>query len=254
MLFLIGLGLNEGDITQRSIYALKTMDEVYLERYTAPITDKYLERVTASAGKQIKELSRGDLEEKVKDFVALAKDKKIALLVPGDPMIATTHSIILNEAAKIGVKSKILHAPSIFSAAISESGLDVYRFGPTVTIPYWHDNYQPTSFIDTISKNLSNNEHTIMLCDINAKEKRSMKIEEAVEIISKAEAKTGKNQVQASDVIAIGGLGSDKETIIYQKLSDLIAHKERFAGLPITLILPANPTFAEKESLSRIGS
>jgi hypothetical protein len=75
-----------------------------------------------------------DLEEEQETFLEKARKNDIALFVPGDPLIATTHIDLVFEAKRRKIPVKIIHNASIFSA-IGEAGLQIYKFGKTATVP-----------------------------------------------------------------------------------------------------------------------
>lgn len=89
----------------------------------------------------------------------------VALVVYGDPLIATTHHTLLLEARRRGHKTEVLHGISAICAVISMSGLQVYRFGPTVTIPKMEKGFQPLSPAHKIDFNRRHNLHTLALVD-----------------------------------------------------------------------------------------
>ena len=64
---------------------------------------------------------------------------------------------------------KIIHNSSILTA-IGCCGLQLYRFGETVSIPYWNNNWRPNSFYEKIISNRQRNLHTLCLLDIKVKE------------------------------------------------------------------------------------
>ena len=49
-------------------------------------------------------------------------------------------------------------------------GLQVYRFGEIVSIPFFTDNWRPYSFYEKIKGNAERNLHTLALLDIKVKE------------------------------------------------------------------------------------
>ena len=114
MLLLIGLGLDTKDISVRALEEIETSDVLMLDPYTNIISDQYIEYLEKSSKKKIIKLSRSDLEENVPMTIGQAKTKKIAILVSGDPMIATTHQIIIDHAANNSIPYKIIHSSSIF--------------------------------------------------------------------------------------------------------------------------------------------
>jgi diphthine synthase len=254
MLFLVGIGLGTKDLSVRALEELKKPGLIFLETYTAFITKEYLDYIKKQAGRKVELIGRPDLEDRVGEMVSKAKRKRVVVLVIGDPLIATTHSIILNEARKQRVKFEVIHATNVFSVAVGESGLDVYRFGPTITIPFWFENYKPTSFLKAIEKNFKSNQHTLLLLDIDQKNKRPMNIREALEIIRKAESieKTGLFGAEFK-MMVLADLGRKTQEIRYVEIGDVSGKlSKELEGKVLSIVIPANPTFAEKESIERI--
>lgn len=102
----------------------------------------------------------------------IAKDPEnnYAFLVVGDAFCATTHSDLFLRAVKLGINVKVIHNASIVSA-VGCTGLQVYRFGETVSIPLWTEKWQPDSFYQKILNNRKANLHTLVLVDIKVKER-----------------------------------------------------------------------------------
>jgi diphthine synthase len=251
MLALIGLGLDSGDISSRALDFIRSAGIVYADKYTSIIGQRSIDFVKEKSGMDVTDVPRGELEERVKATVAKAKGTDMAILVIGDPLIATTHHIILDEAQKQGISVKIFHAPSIFSAAIGESGLDIYKFGPTTTVPFWSERYKPTSFIDVIHKNLTNLQHTLVLFDIDPKGPSPMSIAQAAEIIGMADRNA---YLKDSRVVVLGDIGRETQDIFYTELSKLQAYSKRLEGKTISIIVPAELNFAEEDALKRFGT
>lgn len=252
MLLLIGLGLGTKEISVNALEALRKADIILLEQYTTFISTDYLVYLKGETGKEITIIGRSELEEKAAETIKSAKTGTTAILVPGDPFIATTHyATIINIARKMGIKSKVYHSSSIYSAAVGESGLDVYKFGPPVTIPYWSKNYKPTSFLDSIQKNIRNGQHTLILLDLEQEEMRPMALEEAAAIINDAEKERGIVVFPDSlKLTVMGDLGKPTQDIAYLSYKNMGKVTKRFSKKILVLVIPANPSFAEQESLS----
>ena len=75
---------------------------------------------------------------------------------------ATTHSDLIVRAHEMGINYQIIHNASIMNA-VSCCGLQLYRFGETVSIPFWTDDWKPDSFVDKIEHNLERGLHTLCL-------------------------------------------------------------------------------------------
>ncbi|WEL20024.1 diphthine synthase [Candidatus Nanohalococcus occultus] len=161
MLYLVGLGLDDGEITQKGLKALENAEKAYAEFYTNTETVS-VEELEEKTGTEIEKLSREKVEQE--DIILeSAEEKDTAFLVSGDPLTATTHYEIKHRAVQRGIETTVVHAPSIFTS-IAETGLNVYKFGRTVTLP---EDFAPESITEHIEKNDSIGLHTLVLLDIN---------------------------------------------------------------------------------------
>ncbi len=253
MLLIIGLGLDIKEISIKALEALKAADLIYAEQYTTFLPVGYLDYLSEVTGRPIVQLTRSQLEEEAQSTVAPAKSGTMAILVPGDPLIATTHyATIIYAARKLGISVKIYHSSSIYSAAIGSSGLDVYRFGTTVTIPYWHEKYHPVSFLDSIQKNLAGNNHSLVLLDLNQAERRPMHLEEAISILKDAEkSRAGGLVNDLLRILVLGDIARPSQAIAYISIANVQRTYGMFKGKTISIIVPSNPTVAEREALAQ---
>ena len=162
MLYIIGLGLNEKGISQQGLGAVKKCEKIYLENYTVdfPYSEKKLENVI---GEKIILADRSFIEND--NLIKEAKKEKIALLVYGSPLTATTHISLIQEAKKNDVKYEIVYSGSVFDG-IAETGLQIYKFGKIASMPKWNKNYEPTSFMEIVKENQKINAHSLILIDI----------------------------------------------------------------------------------------
>lgn len=249
MLTLVGLGLHdEKDLTLRGIEAAKTADKVYIELYTSAWYGKdELEKIV---DKKIEELKREDLEQRANKIVAESKTKNVVVFVSGDPMIATTHSVLIEEARKADVETKIIHNASIVSA-IAETGLHIYKFGATATVPFREKTggKLPESVYDIIKMNKRNGLHTLLLLDIIPE--RCMTANEAMQILLALEEQR-KEDTFTNDtaVVVFARAGSDDSMIAFGKVSEL--KRMDFGRPPMVLIVPGLIHFTEKEYLNKL--
>ena len=210
MLVFVGLGLwDEKDITLRGLEYVKKADVVYVEFYTSKLSVglKELER---AFGKEIKMLERKDLEEESYKIVEEAKMKDVVILCAGDPMIATTHSALMLEAERAGVKTRVIHNASIVNAVCGLTGLHNYRFGKSATVS-WHRSRTP---VDILKQNLSIDAHTLLFLDLHP---RPMKIRDALEILFEIDE-------SLKDLYAVGiaRAGSDEPIVKCDKAKELL--------------------------------
>jgi diphthine synthase len=246
MLYLIGLGLDSGDLSIKAAECLRNADSILYEGYTASITQEYINEIALLAGKEPKKITRTDIEDHVRDTVSMAKESSIAILFPGDPLVATTHHIIIEEARNQGISVSVVHAPSIFTAAIGESGLDIYKFGPTATIPRVSEKYKPTSFINVITKNLGNKQHTLILFDVTEEKGISIGVSEAIPTLLEA----GKGTVsQDTKAVFMADIGRKAQQITYASLKEMAELSKNSSIRSACIVLPSDMSFAEKRAV-----
>ncbi|XP_078035657.1 diphthine methyl ester synthase [Augochlora pura] len=169
MLYVIGLGLGDAkDVTVKGLEIIRKCDRVYLEIYTSVLSaeTKDLENFY---GRRILEADRELVENNADEILPKNENEDVAFLVAGDPFGATTHSDLILRAREKKLQVNVIHNASILTA-IGCCGLQLYRFGETVSIPYWSDNWQPSSFIEKILYNRERDLHTLCLLDIKVKE------------------------------------------------------------------------------------
>lgn len=98
-----------------------------------------------------------------------SKTQTVSFLVVGDPFCATTHTDLYLRCVEAGVKVNVIHNASIVSA-MGCCGLQVYRFGEIISIPFFTQSWRPTSFYAKIKQNATAGLHTLCLLDIKVKE------------------------------------------------------------------------------------
>jgi diphthine synthase len=54
--------------------------------------------------------------------------------------------------------------------AIGITGLQVYLFGPAVSVPFFTNLWKPYSFLEKIAQNFRTGQHTLVLLDIKVRE------------------------------------------------------------------------------------
>ena len=247
-LYFIGIGLyDEKDISLRALEIIKKCSIVYLENYTSVLSCsvKKLEKLYE---KKIILASRELVEKKTEETILKhAFEKDVAFLVVGDPMSATTHIDLRLRAEKAGIECVIIHNTSVFSA-VGVTGLQLYKFGRTTSIPFQEENWHPETPYDTIKENMKNGLHTLLLLDLRPHEKRFMTINQAIEYLLSIEEKR-KEKVFSKGLLCVGcaRLGSLKPCIKAGNAEDLL--KEDFGKPMHCLIVPGKLHFAEEEAL-----
>ena len=230
-LYLIGLGLNERGISIHGKSIIRNCKEIYLENYTVdfPYTKTKLEKQLKV---KIKDADRNLVESD--ELIEMAKTREVCLLVYGSPLSATTHITLINDCKKQKVKYKILYAGSVFDAA-AESGLQLYKFGKTASLPKYQKNFEPQSFINVIKNNQKIGAHTLLLVDIG------LEFVEAKEQLKKCEFDFGK-------VVVCLQLGV-KSKFFHDNLEKI---DETKILKPYCIIIPGKLSGDEEENLKNI--
>ncbi len=250
MLYLIGLGLyDEKDMSIRALEILRSADTVYAEFYTN-VFNGSLKNLEKLIGKHVTSLKRSDIEERPQENLLKDPTEETVLLVSGDPMVATTHSDILLRARKKGFETRVIHASSVYSS-VAETGLQIYKFGKTASIPYPEGNYFPTSPYDLLEVNLSVGMHTLFLLDVRTNENRFMTVNEAISLLLEMEKLKQKN-LFTKETLCVGAacLGGDP-VILSGSAGDLL--NADFGRNPHILIVPGNLHFMEEELLETLA-
>lgn len=233
MLFLIGLGLDDREITEKGIKALESVDKAYAEFYTNTANID-IERLEEKTGTEIEILDRNEVE---RDDIIIdsAEERDTAFLVSGDPLTATTHYDIKHRAEQKGIETEVIHAPSIFTS-IAETGLNVYKFGRTVTLP---EEGSPDSIIEYIGKNDSIGLHTLILLDIDYDASDA-----ASKLIEMDES------LEEREAVILQRANHEDQEVSPMELSEALGRE--FGETPHSIILVGDTSHKEEEFLREI--
>lgn len=280
MLYLIGLGLGDvKDITVKGLEIVRKCQRVYLEHYTSVLGSCTKEELEAFYGREVIMADR-DLVESFDhegsnedEILKGASTDDVAVLVVGDPFGATTHHDLMLRAKEKGIETKAIHNASILNA-VGACGLSLYKFGETVSIPFWQDEWKPESFYDRIVSNRKNGLHTLCLLDIKVKERsvenimkkrnifeppRFMSTQQAsqqlLEIIARrkqeGEGASNGSEVfdETAECVAMARIGCDDQKMVFGDLGQVMALTDM--GKPLhSLIIAGNIEDYEREALT----
>jgi diphthine synthase len=238
----VGLGLNdEKGLTLEGLEEARNADAVFAEFYTNLMPGLDRGRLEGLLGKNVVVLSRVQLEDEgAREIIKAALTKKVVFLVPGDPMIATTHISVRLELSKRGISSRIIHAPSISSAVCGATGLQSYKFGKSVTLP--QDPNVPRSVLDTLQENKKRGLHTLMLLDVKPLGSRQLTIGAAVAKLTAEDP-----SLELWTGIGLARVGSPDQLLLCGRLGSL--KQKDFGSVPHCLVFPGRLHFMEIESL-----
>lgn len=247
MLVLIGLGLwDEKDISLRGLEEAKQCDVLYLETYTSRLFGTSTAALSKLIGKEIQEAPRSFVESG--EILTYAKRNRVGLLVGGDPLIATTHTDLLLRCRDENVNVHVVHNTSIYSA-IADTGLQMYKFGRAATVAFWRENFEPTSFYETIADNRKRGLHTMLFLDIDREHNRYMSAQEAIQLLLRIEKQEKLGAFTEETPIVVGcRLGSPEQLIAFGTAGELAG---REFGEPLhILIVPGKLHEMEEKFLS----
>ena len=266
VLYLIGLGLcDEKNITLRGLEYIKSSDYIYMEYYTSILSvDK--SKLEFLYEKPIILADREMIESNFdSEILSKAKEHKVSLLVVGDPFSATTHMDLYLRCISEGVHVETVHNASILNA-VGITGLSLYRFGETVSIPFFTEKWRPYSFYEKICFNYIHNFHTLVLLDIKVKEiseenlikgkkiyekPKFMSVNEGLNELIEASEKCEKEEYRGvigleSLCFGLARIGSETQVIKCGKIKDVL-HMD--FGMPLHSIVICGKTLfsIEKE-------
>ncbi len=241
MITLVGLGLiDQKDISLRGIEAIEGADRIFMENYTSRWKGE--KGIKDLVKKEIETVERNELEEGSDKILSMAKEGNVVVLIPGDPLVATTHVELLIHAKKMGIQTEVVHSSSIYSA-VAETGLQIYKFGKTTTIPIPQKNYRPVSPYEVIDENKEKGLHTLALLDIK---ERAMEVEEALRYLLEIEDEKEEDVVTREEKVVAFNIGPEGSTTAYKKIRNLL---EEDFPTPAVLIFTGSLHEKEKEAL-----
>jgi diphthine synthase len=244
-LYFIGLGLgNEKDITLKGLEAVKKCDVLYLEGYTS-VLGVSKDKLEEFYGKKITIARRNDVEKDDNSIIEDAKTKNVGFLVAGDSLSATTHIDLYMRAKKEGIKCFVIHNASIMTA-IGITGLQLYKFGKTTSIPFANENVEAP--YDALYGNLSLGLHTLFLLDLNPEEYKFMSVGDALRYLLKIELKRNEKVISEKSIcVGCARVGTETQVVKAGTVKDILKHD--FGKGVQCLIIVGKMHFVEEDAL-----
>ncbi len=250
MFYLIGLGLKPQHLTVEALAAVQRCKHVFLENYTSRYAEGNRRELEKLLGRPVTEVGRKEVEEGFDKHLARAKREHTALLVFGNPLIATTHVQLLLDARAKGVECQVVPGLSV-TDFLAKTGLDAYKFGRVTTVVFPQENYAPESFYDAIAKNKAAGLHTLCLLDIQADKGKLMTAKEAIRILLDIDRRRcTKLFSKATKLIALCALGGEEELIAAGRAERLLDFALK--GLPQCLIVCGDLNEKEDEAVKAL--
>lgn len=268
MLHLIGIGYKKEHITPEMLNSIKNSKKVFLEYYTSFYQDDF-DTLSDYIGKEIVIANRELVESRVEDEILFpAKNDDIALLVLGDPLIATTHTDLLLRAKKLKVETKIYNNVSIGNF-LTRTGLQFYKFGKITSIPFFSEKFMPRTPFLVYHDNHKMGAHSVFLLDLNPSndiaykgKSKYLRAHEALtfmltlpDIMLKEEEIEEKDTYiidEETEAVICSRLGFDDERIVYGTIAQLVVKdKEENFREPLCIVVPGDMHEMEQEYLNQ---
>ena len=247
-LALVGLGLyDDQGITLRGLHELESADFAFAESYTSSLAPGSIERLAELTGKEISILGRKEVEDGTR-ILDQANRSRVVLLVPGDPMTATTHTDIRLRASRLGIETAIVNGVSALTAIPGLLGLQHYKFGRTTTIPFPAEGYAPTSPYEVVRDNLLRGLHTLVLLDIDAENSAYMTANQGFRVLMDMEKRVGGRAISEESLACVVARAGHPD---YLARAGPVSDLERSDfGPPLhTIVIPGKLHFMEEEAL-----
>ncbi len=250
-LLFVGLGLHDvRDLTLKGLEAAKAADEVFAEFYTSMRGETGHEELERLLGRAVRVLSRAEVEQGTVVLHA-AKSRRVVLLVPGDPMVATTHVDLRLRAHDAGIPTRIIHGPSIASAAPGILGLQSYKFGRATTVPFPATSYRPTSPLDAVLENRKRGLHTLVLLDVKEGHATLAAGDGLRILLDLARERSSGLFDESTLVCVVSAVGSPNPVAVAGPAKELLSRD--LGPPPQCLVVPGELHFLEREALIKFA-
>lgn len=249
-LHFVGLGFHsEKGLSLYAIELIRKADFAYVETFTSPVHSGIEDRISKALGISVKGASREFIEDG-RIILEQAKQKDVVLLVPGDPMVATTHTELRVRAARSGIETRLIHNSSIISAIPGETGLHSYNFGKTVSLTSGAPTV-PMTVYHTVHQNLLLGTHTMILLEYDSSRNFFLSPNDALQSLLEAE-KNFAYSVFLPETLAIvaSRIGHEDQQILggmMGKLQDM-----KFGEPPHVIVIPGKLHFTEIDALKTL--
>ncbi|MEM0075051.1 MAG: diphthine synthase [Conexivisphaerales archaeon] len=249
-LALIGLGVQgSAGIPLGGLEYIKESEIIYADTYTSPWPDELLDELKARFNKEIHVASRALIEDGRK-ILSEATHKKVALLVMGDPLLATTHIAIKGRAKEMGIDTKVFYSSSIINVIFGETGLHIYKLGRVITAARG-SGYLPDSIYTEVKENLIMKKHTLVLLEHDPELPNQLSPNDVLNEFSRLETNFKLGVFSPERLLIIASrIGWSDQSICVGTMKDLMF--KNFGKPPHSLLIPAEFHYTEIDALSSL--
>ncbi|WP_338739618.1 diphthine synthase [Haloplanus salilacus] len=254
MLTFVGLGLyDERSITVEGRDALRRADRAFAEFYTSRLVGTSVPDLEAHHGVDIAVRDRAGVERDPTPILDAAAEGDAVFLTAGDSMISTTHVDLRLRAIDRGIDTRVIHGVSAASAASGLTGLQNYRFGKAVTLPFPRahgGDAVPASVVESVASNRDRGLHTLVYLDIKVDDCRGADAGETYMAADRA-AELLAEEWPDRLAVAVARAGSPDPVVVADRLSALA---DRSFGDPLhLLVIPGEIHHVEADALRTLA-
>jgi diphthine synthase len=250
MLYLVGAGIYDTFEMCNSISILKSCDRIYLESFTSPISDNFIDilKTTIEPEKKIEFVKRSFVEDG-RQILDESKTLNVGLISYGDPTIATTFTELRIRAIKNNIDVKVVHAASGITSLVGECGLQIYKIGKLVTM--MEERQSAISVYSTVFSNLNLNCHTIILTEYREGDDGTVFFLKPNNVMSRL-LDVDKDIMygfvsEDSFLIVLSRIGTDGQKIFSGKIKSLL--ELDYGKGPHAIIFPSRFHFTEEDAI-----
>ena len=250
-LWFVGVGLSdENDLSRRAWELLGRCGALFAEEHTSRLAAGSLERLSAALGRSVTTLSRSELESETPIREALARHERVALLVAGDPFVATTHVALRLSVESWGHRWGYLPNATVVTAVPGFLGLMQYRFGRTVSLPFPAPGFTPRSPLEHVARNRVAGLHTLVLLDLRPEEGRYLTANAAISLLTERDDRLPRTLAPELELAVVARVGRADAQAWVGRASQLLPID---FGPPLhSLVVPAPELhFLEQEAWER---
>jgi len=254
MLTFVGLGLyDERSITVEGRDAVRAADRAFAEFYTSRLVGTTVSDLEAHHGVDVEVRDRAGVERDPAPVLDAAADGDAVFLTAGDSMISTTHVDLRLRAIDRGIDTRVIHGVSAASAASGLTGLQNYRFGKAVTLPFPRahgGDAVPASVVESVEANRERGLHTLVYLDIKVDDGRGADAGETYMTADRA-ADLLASEWPGALAVAVARAGSPDPVVAADRLSALA---DRDFGDPLhLLVVPGDVHHVEADALRTLA-
>jgi diphthine synthase len=261
VLTFVGLGLyDERSVTVAGREAIRSADRAFAEFYTSDLVGTTVEDLAAHHGVEVEVRDRAGVERDPEPVLDAAESADVCFLAAGDALVSTTHVDLRLRAEARGVETRVVHGVSAASAVPALCGLQNYRFGKAVTLPFPDAHGAgrvPPSVVESVAANRDRGLHTLCYLDITADDaqraRRAERRDAERGTYMTADVAAGLLVEGWRDTlgVAVARAGSPDPVVAADRLSALAARE--FGGPLHALVLPGRLHHVEREALAELA-